>query len=387
MRVGINALGQIRGGTLEHLRQLLDRWAHSIDFNVDGLTLFASNGTIQRLGPLPNSVRIVRVAPGDWGVIFRIFAEQLLLPWLILRESIGVLFSPASTMPAFAGAPSVVMLQNAAPFLPAHELRKFDFLVRIRMIVLRWFIEISIKRAAAIVFLSESFQRHITPTIRNARPHDIVLYHARPHLNNASEEEAQSLTRSLGISHPYILCVSHIYPYKNLTELIEAFGLLNMDTVQLVLVGQAIAQDRYRDQMKDAAAKASKFPGHVLMTGGLPHEQVQMLLKKCLAFVFPSTCENCPVGLIEALSYHVPIACSDVGVMPEIAGKAALLFDPYVPADIARALRTLIMDSEVRSDLVSQSEQELLRFGSPAAVADATWQVFSRVANATEQLP
>jgi glycosyltransferase involved in cell wall biosynthesis len=381
MRVGINALGQIRGGTLEHLSQLLNRWSSSTAGSNDALILFASKGTIQRLGRIPERVEIVPLVLGDFGGAFRILAEQLLLPWLIWSRGVGVLFSPASTMPAFSPAPCVVMLQNAAPFLPASELSKFDLPVRLRMIVLRCFIQVSVKRAAAIIFLSETFRRLISPGIRKIQPNDVVLYHARPTLKDASPEEVQNLTHTLGISGPYLLCVSHIYPYKNLTELIRAFGLLGTDAVQLVLVGQAISQEKYLAEVTEAAQKASRFPGQVLLTGGLPHDQVQLLLKGCLAFVFPSTCENCPIGLIEAMHWHVPIACSEVGVMPEIAGNAALLFDPYLPEAIAVALRTLIMDSEVRAELTSQSEHELLRFDTPAAVADATWQVLFRVSN------
>jgi glycosyltransferase involved in cell wall biosynthesis len=381
MQAGVNALGQIRGGTLEHLRQLLEHWTESIKSSGDTLILFASNGTIQRLGSIPGRVQIVPVGLGDWGGLFRIVAEQLLLPWLVWRHRVDVLFCPASTMPMFSAAPSVVMLQNAAPFLPARELRKFDFSVRFRMNVLRWFIGISVKRAAAIVFLSKTFKRLVASEARKTRPLDVVLYHARPQLKQASNEQVTDLTRALGISRPYLLCVSHIYPYKNLIELIQAFGLIGTDAVRLVLVGQAISQDNYLSKVKEAAETASRFPGQVLLTGGLPHQQVQLLLTGCLAFVFPSTCENCPIGLIEALAHRIPIACSEVGVMPEIAGNAALLFDPYSPEKIAEVLRTLILESDVRAALAAQCEQELQRFGTPAAVAGATWQVLSRVAN------
>jgi glycosyltransferase involved in cell wall biosynthesis len=380
MRVGVNALGQIRGGTLEHLRQLLDRWAQSIVGNEHSLVLFSSRGTLQRLGKLPGGIQIVPVPLGDLGVVFRIFAEQLVLPLLAWRHHIDVLFSPASTMPALSTTPSVVVLQNAAPFLPAHELKKFEFPVRLRMIVLRWFIYLSVRRATAIVFLSETFRRLISPAIRKPRPADTVLYHARPQLNPNGLGEVQTLSRTLGITRPYLLCVSHIYPYKNLTELVTAFGLLGSDSVQLVLVGQAISQDKYLAEVNACVQNASRFSGQVLLTSGLPHDQVQILLKGCLAFVFPSTCENCPIGLIEALSHHVPIACSEIGVMPEIAGKAALLFNPYETEEISRVLRTLISQSEVRANLVAESERELLRFGTAAQVADATWQVLSHVA-------
>jgi hypothetical protein len=69
--------------------------------------------------------------------------------------------------------------------------------------------------------------------------------------------------------------------------------------------------------------------------------------------------------------------------MPEIAGEAALLFDPNQPPDIARALKTLITQPEVRADRAIRSQAELGRFRTPGEVADATWQILSRAAART----
>jgi glycosyltransferase involved in cell wall biosynthesis len=191
--------------------------------------------------------------------------------------------------------------------------------------------------------------------------------------------EADNCIRTLGIIRPYLLCVSHVYPYKNLVELITAFELIESDTMQLVLVGEAVLQERYFTEVKKAAERASRYPQQVLLTGALSREQVGILLQECMAFVFPSTCENCPIGLVEALAYKLPIACSNVGVMPEIAGKAALLFDPYQPSDIAQTVKMLIMEPDVRADLARKAQDELARFGTPNEVADATWGLLTRV--------
>lgn len=383
MRLGVNALGQIRGGTLEHLRQLLARWAELVKDTSDTLTVFSSAGTLQRLGCIPPNVRIVPVTFGDWGVVLRVIAEQLLLPLLVFRHNIDVLFSAASTAPIFPGIASVVMLQNAAPFLPASELRKLGVPTRVRLLVLRWFMRASVSRAAAVIFLSDTFRRSFNASTKAAdasRREEVVFYHARPACVVADGAEVETFTRALGISGPYLLCVSHIYPYKNLVELITGFGLIGTDTVQLVVVGEAVLQDKYLSEVTRAARAASRFPRQVLLAGALSHRHVGLLLRGCMAFVFPSTCENCPVALIEALTYRLPIACSNAGVMPEMVGEAAILFDPYQPADIARALRTLISEPGVRTERARRSEAELARFRAPGEVADATWQLLSRVA-------
>lgn len=375
MRLGVNAVGQIRGGTLEHLAQLLARWAEFVEGTHHRVILFASNGTLQRLGKMPEAIEVHRVPAGDRGVLYRVIAEQLLLPLLCVRHKIDVLFCPASTMPRLSGTPCVVMLQNAAPFLPKPHLRGFSFAARVRMAVLRSFILMSARRAKAIIFLSDYFRKLIQAAANSVRPIDTVLYHAKLPERPKIPPTLEALKQRLGINRPYLLCVSHIYPYKNLLELIEGFGLLNRDDVQLVLVGSAFSLNRYSSDVNCAAKITSRFNNQVLLTGGLAHADVQALLRGCLAFVFPSTCENCPIGLIEALSYRVPIACSDVGVMPEMVGKAAVLFDPYRPLDVARALHILITEPEAREQLSERCEEELVRFGTPSDVADASWRV------------
>ena len=375
MRLGVNALGQIRGGTLEHLAQLLARWAELVRGSDHRVILFASNGTLQRIGKIPEGIEVHPVPAADRGVLHRVVAEQFLLPRLCAGHLIDVLFCPASTMPRFSSTPCVVMLQNAAPFLPRRQLRGFSFAVRVRMAVLRSFILMSARNAKAIIYLSEYFKKLIQDVADSARPADTVLYHARLPENKSAPPMLEALKLRLGITRPYLLCVSHIYPYKNLLELIEGFGLLKTDDVQLVLVGSSFSHDTYSADVNSAAQRTSRFNNQVLLTGGLPHLEVQALLSGCLAFVFPSTCENCPIGLIEALSYRVPIACSDVGVMPEIVGKAAVLFDPYRPVDIARALHILLTEPKVREQLSDRCDQELVRFGTPSSVADASWRV------------
>jgi len=77
------------------------------------------------------------------------------------------------------------------------------------------------------------------------------------------------------------------------------------------------------------------------------NEEIHALMAHCFLFIFQSTCENCPNTLIEALAAGLPIACSSSGVMPEIAGDAAVYFDPFDPDDIGRAIRKIIDDPEV----------------------------------------
>ena len=78
--------------------------------------------------------------------------------------------------------------------------------------------------------------------------------------------------------------------------------------------------------------------------------------QKADAFVFASSCENLPNILIEAMKDGLPIACSKIGPMPEVLGSEGVYFDTLQPQDIAIAMRALMQDADLRTDLAAQAK-------------------------------
>ena len=108
-------------------------------------------------------------------------------------------------------------------------------------------------------------------------------------------------------------------------------------------------------------------------------QDVPALYKGSLFLVFPSLCENCPRVLIEAMSLGVPIVCSNISVMPEICGDAALYFDPYDIDDIARKIIEVATDDELRCKLRQTALEQSKRFPTWKEVAHDTLQVLGSI--------
>jgi len=83
----------------------------------------------------------------------------------------------------------------------------------------------------------------------------------------------------------------------------------------------------------------------------VPERKPRAIYASCRAFLFPSVLEACPNILIEALSAGCAVACSNRGVMPEIAGAAALYFDPEDIDDFSRKIVLLIEDDSLNRKL------------------------------------
>ena len=133
---------------------------------------------------------------------------------------------------------------------------------------------------------------------------------------------------------------------------------------------------RVRARLRSLGANENE----VRILGDVAGAEVTALLQRCGVFAFSSVCENCPTALVEALRAGAPIACSNVGVMPEIAGDAAEYFDPSSPSDIERALGVLMDRPDRRAELGRAAAKRGAQFPTPAQAAAETLAVIRSAA-------
>lgn len=383
MRIGVSALFQAQGGVLIYLRHLVEEWTKMGVFDTHDVALFTSHGTLERLGAeIPRRAKVVVLNRADRGLLGRMVVEQTELVKQVERHGLHVLLCPANTMPLAVDVPCVTAFTNAAPFCPSISPRSVGIKNWARFAILGLSMRVSAKRASRVVFHSQ-FLRDLFVSRFGLDPEKgAVIYRARDNVSLGANEDFQ-LEQHLGIRRPYVLCVSHLYRYKNILELIEGFAMAclqhGIEDRQLVIAG-AEFDSHYSARVRSLARGLDPTGGKVVLTGAISHRQVGSLLAGCESFAFPSTCENSPNALIEALSMGVPVACSNVGAMPEVAGDAAHYFDPYDPADIARSLGKLMTDAETRRELGSRGTNQVQRYPSRTEVAQQTLAVLEQAA-------
>jgi glycosyltransferase involved in cell wall biosynthesis len=134
----------------------------------------------------------------------------------------------------------------------------------------------------------------------------------------------------------------------------------------LVLPGYPTAHEA---ELRARAASAG-VAADVRFPAWVSAEELEGLWALAQAFVFPSLYEGFGLPVLEAMTRGVPVACSDASSLPEVAGDAALLFDPHDEAAIAGALRRLLDDEALR---------EQLRARGLARASEFTWQRTARL--------
>lgn len=166
----------------------------------------------------------------------------------------------------------------------------------------------------------------------------------------------------------FALHVGTLQPRKNLKRLIEAWGhaLPRLGgSARLVLCGGPGWGG------EDLAAEVAKrgLRGSVTLTGYISDEDKSALMHSSRAYLFPSLHEGFGFPVLEAQSAGVPVACSNTSSLPEVAGEAAVFFDPQQPLDITSAIVSVMTHESLRQSLIAAGRQNAARFSWDACAS------------------
>jgi glycosyltransferase involved in cell wall biosynthesis len=183
--------------------------------------------------------------------------------------------------------------------------------------------------------------------------------------------EVDAMRSRLKIAGPYIAFLGGLEPRKNLEHLVEAFGMLEQADVALVIAGGAVRwAPAYATRIDEAiAALPSTVRARVLRVGYVEDEERRALLSGAEILAYPSRAEGFGFPVLEGFAANVPVLTSNMSSLPEVAGDAAVLVDPDDPSAIAKGLRELLADEDLRN---------VLRAAGTARVASFTWQRSAR---------
>lgn len=304
-------------------------------------------------------------------VVFRMFDQALTLAWLHvflpLRLAIGgfdVLFSPEYLTPIWCPIPCVVTYHDSA------FLRRPQDYNRLWQLMFRLVNLPAVRRADAVVVPSD-FAR--TEAIHYAkfspdRVRVTPLGGPQPGSMQVGDEVAQQALSRFGlVSGGYILHVGVLERRKNLPMLVEAFGQLTSrglpDAVKLVLVGQPGPRPDLNDAqtIRDTVERLG-LQERVVLTGHLSREEVDALYTHAAVYALPSKSEGFGLPVLEAFAAGIPLVCSNAGALPEVAGDAALLFDPNDLSQLVESLSRLASDTALRGQLVEAGAERARMF-------------------------
>ena len=196
----------------------------------------------------------------------------------------------------------------------------------------------------------------------------------RIYLNNNPEKILKVMNKYRLKSEKYFIFCSGWWKNKNHGALIKAFNKFaekNSD-IKLILVGKHY--DRFESRPIQEFAS-----DRLIITGFVPDEELGILLKNALAFIHPSVYEGFGMPIIEAMANGIPVACSNVASLPEVAGPAALFFNPFDTDSITHAMHRLADDPQLRKDLIKKGYEQAKKYSDRDAMVDEYIRVMEDV--------
>jgi glycosyltransferase involved in cell wall biosynthesis len=237
----------------------------------------------------------------------------------------------------------------------------------------------SVRAADAIIINSESLRSEIHRYLKVDRSKLKLIYEAVDHdlFRPGDAAAARAHIASYGVTKPFVLFVSSLWPYKNCDGLLRAWTLARskLGDRQLAIVGKAWDQE-YLASLHSLAGELG-ISRDVVFVGGVPLEETVRFYQAADAFVYPSHNETFGLPILEAMACGCPVVTSDTSAMPETAGGAAILSDPQDPASIARAIVEAVSPERDRLRDLGLRRAGQFTWGATAA---ATLEVYREAA-------
>jgi glycosyltransferase involved in cell wall biosynthesis len=378
MKVGISTFGGDGGksGISQYIIQLIREFARQ----PDGCTFETIGYGDERSVFVPESGGIVHLPFGSHlrSPIRNVFWHQTTLPRYCRERAFDVLFLPAGNrrLPLYSPCPTVGTVHD---FSSIHVPGKYD---RARLFYITQVLPFLIRRLTHVLTISESSKRDIVEYARVPEEKVTVTPLAADpdvYFPRDPQEALALLSPRHAVRPPFILYTSRIeHPGKNHARLIRAFAELKRKERiphQLVLAGT----DRERAEEVHRTAEETGIAKDILFTGFVATQDLPLLYQAAGIFVFPSLYEGFGLPILEAMACGTPVACSRISSMPEVAGDAAILFDPDEEGSISSAIWSIISQADLRKDLAVRGLERSKQF-SWARTAAQTLAVIRSVA-------
>ena len=369
-RVGVNAvfLEPPMGGLETYVRALvpeLVRLAPGVRFSV-----FCSPAGREQLSCEAWSGEVELVTHPLFGVRGLKAVSEMTVLGIVAGRRVDLLHSVALTAPLRTRAVNVVMLADVTWIVAPDE----DAVGTMRL----WRVTVPLiaRRADRVIAISRSGAEDIVRYLR-VSPQRIDVVPLGPGVDaRVARTPEPALRERLGLGDGRIvLAVSAKKVHKNLPRLVEAMRIVvdREPTAMLVMVGRPT---RHEQELR-ALVAAQGIADNVVFPAYVDQADLEGLYAAAACFVLPSLNEGFGLPILEAMSRDVPVACSNVSAMPEVAGDAARYFDPLRPDEIAAAVLDLLEDRALASRLVAAGREQARAF-SWARTAELTLECFER---------
>ena len=350
-------------------------------------TLITSTPEVPEFADLPSNFETAlyagqsRTGPAQLG--YSVFLQRL---------KADVFHQPLNAVPLWMPKPYLVTIHDMSTLLFATQ-------PGYRSNVRRYYLRRGLLRADRVMAVSSATRRDVESVLGIPGSRIRVVYNApdpvfcapngSPMASVGGQEfayppEIQRVLDRYRIHYPFLLYVGRTNAQKNIPRLVEAFAVLRGEIqenpayqdLRLIIIGDEIA----RHPALRHAVIQSRVEAAVRFLGFVPIETLRAFYQLASAFVFPSLYEGFGFPPLEAMACGTPVVSSNVSSLPEVVGDAAVAVNPENVFDIARGIREVLLDADLRRRLIARGFEQVRKF-SWERTATEVLQAYEEIAS------
>jgi glycosyltransferase involved in cell wall biosynthesis len=328
--------------------------------NRNRYTLVSGPAEARTLAGLPENFRTAVYVQSDTNAL-----NHIAFPKFLRSLAPDLVHIPLNRVPLLMIRPYVVTVHDLSTLL--FEFHGSDTHMKLR----RGMYRRGLLRASRVISVSEATRRDLHDLLGIPFDHVRRVYEAPdPEFltpaGGAGEEEKQRILERYQISYPFLLYAGNIRPHKNVPRLVEAFAVVRdqlsshplYKDLRLIIIGDTISQ---YPSVRQAVIK-SRAETVVRFLGFVPFDTLRCFYQSAAAFVFVSRYEGFGLPPLEAMACGTPVVASNVSSLPEVVGDSAVQVNPENVFEIARGIKEVLLDDELRASLIRCGLEHARRF-------------------------
>lgn len=299
------------------------------------------------LSETPN-FHIIEVPGGNY-----VFWEQIMLPIYARKYGIEILHCTSNTAPMFLSMPliltlhDVIFMEKTAGKNTSSNYQKFGNLYR------KWLVPKIVEKCQQIVTISEVEKANIIRVLGLKKDALTVVHNGvsgrfgiKP-----STETVNKVRRELGLDGDFFLFLGNVEPRKNVTNTVKAFVAFAETNANIKLVITGLKSTFVADILSEVGK--TDFLNRFVFAGFVAENVLLTLYAEAKVFLYPSLREGFGLPILEAMAFGTPVVTSNISAMPEVAGDAAFLVNPFSVDEIAAGMKLAYENDTLRQEKIT----------------------------------
>ena len=308
--------------------------------------------------PEAPNFKIVELAGGPYPAW-----EQLALPKAAHAEGCDILHCTSNTGPIHSKVPLITILHDIIYLESISILKKGGtWYQKLGNMYRRWVVPSVVTKSVRVVTVSNFEKERINSSLNLGNKLVAIHNGVGSHFQKIKNDDVlREVKKKYNLPDSFLFFLGNTDPKKNTPNVLKAFAGFRKKTQQsFKLVMLDFEENALRKILQDIGHPEIRSEIH--LTGYVPNIDLPAIINQCHVFLYPSIRESFGIPILEGMSCGVPVITSNTSSMPEIAGDAAEIIDPFKPEEITHAILKIVNDDNYRRYLSEKGLKQAKKF-------------------------